>query len=307
LLHGVLDSPDIPLNVSRSYLQSDSNVKKISSHITKKVADKLEEMFKSNREDFEKKWDDIRIFIQYGILTDEKFYDRAQKFVLLKNTEGKYFTLEEYKEKVSAIQTDKAERTVYLYAGNVAEQHAFIEAAKERGYDVLEMNGPLESHFIQHLESKLEKISFVRIDSDTLDNLIQKEDKAPSKLNEEEQKTVSGIFETAVDKATFSVKVEPLSETELPVIITRPEFFRRMKEMQAMGGGGMSMMGNFPEMMNLVINGNHPLVSKMLVETDESKRQATAKQLTDLALLSQGMLKGEELTKFIKRSVEFVN
>jgi molecular chaperone HtpG len=307
LLHGVLDSPDIPLNVSRSYLQSDSNVKKISSHITKKVADKLEEMFKSNREDFEKKWDDIRIFIQYGILTDEKFYERAQKFVLLKNTEGKYFTLEEYKEKVSAIQTDKTERTVYLYAGNVAEQHAFIETAKERGYDVLEMNGPLESHFIQHLESKLEKISFVRIDSDTLDNLIQKEDKAPSKLNEEEQKTVSGIFETAVDKATFSVKVEPLSETELPVIITRPEFFRRMKEMQAMGGGGMSMMGNFPEMMNLVINGNHPLVSKMLVETDESKRQATAKQLTDLALLSQGMLKGEELTKFIKRSVEFVN
>jgi molecular chaperone HtpG len=307
LLHGVLDSPDIPLNVSRSYLQSDSNVKKISSHITKKVADKLEEMFKSNREDFEKKWDDIRIFIQYGILTDEKFYERAQKFVLLKNTEGKYFTLEEYKEKVSAIQTDKTERTVYLYAGNVAEQHAFIETAKERGYDVLEMNGPLDSHFIQHLESKLEKISFVRIDSDTLDNLIPKDDKAPSKLNEEEQKTLSTLFETAVDKTTFSVKVEPLSETELPVIITRPEFFRRMKEMQAMGGGGMSMMGNFPEMMNLVVNGNHPLVSKMLAETDESKRQATAKQLTDLALLSQGMLKGEELTKFIKRSVEFVN
>jgi molecular chaperone HtpG len=307
LLHGVLDSPDIPLNVSRSYLQSDSNVKKISSHITKKVADKLEEMFKSNREDFEKKWDDIRIFIQYGILTDEKFYERAQKFVLLKNTEGQYFTLEEYKEKVSAIQTDKSEKTVYLYAGNVAEQHAFIETAKERGYDVLEMNGPLESHFIQHLESKLEKVSFVRIDSDTLDNLIQKEDKAPSKLNEEEQKTVSGIFETAADKATFSVKVEPLSETELPVIITRPEFFRRMKEMQAMGGGGMSMMGNFPEMMNLVINGNHPLVGKMLAETDETKRLATAKQLIDLALLSQGMLKGEELTKFIKRSVEFVN
>jgi molecular chaperone HtpG len=307
LLHGVLDSPDIPLNVSRSYLQSDSNVKKISSHITKKVADKLEEMFKSNREDFEKKWDDIRIFIQYGILTDEKFYERAQKFVLLKNTEGKYFTLEEYKEKVSAIQTDKNEKTVYLYAGNVAEQHSFIETAKERGYDVLEMNGPLDSHFIQHLESKLEKISFVRIDSDTLDNLIQKDDKAPSKLNEEEQKTLSSLFESAVDKATFSVKVEPLSETELPVIITRPEFFRRMKEMQAMGGGGMSMMGNFPEMMNLVINGNHPLVGKILAEADETKRQATAKQLTDLALLSQGMLKGEELTKFIKRSVEFVN
>jgi molecular chaperone HtpG len=307
LLHGVLDSPDIPLNVSRSYLQSDSNVKKISSHITKKVADKLEEMFKSNREDFEKKWDDIRIFIQYGILTDEKFYERAQKFVLLKNTEGNYFTLEEYKEKVSAIQTDINEKTVYLYAGNVAEQHSFIETAKERGYDVLEMNGPLDSHFIQHLESKLEKISFVRIDSDTLDNLIQKDDKAPSKLNEEEQKTLSSLFESAVDKATFSVKVEPLSETELPVIITRPEFFRRMKEMQAMGGGGMSMMGNFPEMMNLVINGNHPLVGKILAEADETKRQATAKQLTDLALLSQGMLKGEELTRFIKRSVEFVN
>ncbi|MBX7181626.1 MAG: molecular chaperone HtpG [Bacteroidia bacterium] len=307
LLHGVLDSPDIPLNVSRSYLQSDGNVKKISSHITKKVADKLEEMFKSNREDFEKKWDDIRIFIQYGILTDEKFFERAQKFVLLKNTDGQYFTLEEYKEKVTATQTDKNEKTVYLYAGNVAEQHSFIEAAKGRGYDILEMNSPLEGHFIQHLEMKLEKISFVRIDSDTLDNLIQKEDKAPSKLNEEEQKTVSSVFETTVDKATFSIKVEPLSETELPVIITRPEFFRRMKEMQAVGGGGMGMMGNFPEMMNLVVNGNHPLVGKILSENDDSKRQNTAKQLVDLALLSQGMLKGEELTKFIKRSVEFVN
>lgn len=307
LLHGVLDSPDIPLNVSRSYLQSDGNVKKISSHITKKVADKLEEMFKSNREDFEKKWDDIRIFIQYGILTDEKFFERAQKFVLLKNTDGKYFTLDEYKEKVSATQTDKNEKTIYLYAGNVAEQHAFIEAAKERGYDILEMNSPLEGHFIQHLEMKLEKVSFVRIDSDTLDNLIQKDDKAPSKLNEEEQKTVTSVFETTVDKANFSIKVEPLSETELPVIITRPEFFRRMKEMQAVGGGGMGMMGNFPEMMNLVVNGNHPLVGKILSENDDSKRQNTAKQLVDLALLSQGMLKGEELTKFIKRSVEFVN
>lgn len=307
LLHGVLDSPDIPLNVSRSYLQSDGNVKKISSHITKKVSDKLEEMFKSNREDFEKKWDDIRIFIQYGILTDEKFFERAQKFVLLKNTEGNYFTLDEYKEKVNSLQTDKTDKTIYLYASNVAEQHSFIEAAKERSYDILEMNGPLEGHFIQHLEMKLEKVSFVRIDGDTLDNLIQKEDKAPSKLNEEEQKNLAGVFETAVDKATFSVKVEPLSENELPVIITRPEFFRRMKEMQAVGGGGMSMMGNFPEMMNLVVNGNHALIGKILNETDETKRNHTAKQLVDLALLSQGMLKGEELTKFIKRSVEFVN
>jgi len=307
LLHGVLDSPDIPLNVSRSYLQSDSNVKKISSHITKKVADKLEEMFKSNREDFEKKWDDIRIFIQYGILTDEKFYERAKNFVLLKSIEGKYFTLEEYKEKVTPQQTDKDGKVIYLYTSNPSEQHAFIENAKERNYDVIEMGGSLDSHFIQHLEMKLDGISFARIDSDTLDNLVKKDDLAPSKLSEEEQKTLSTLFEGSVDKATFSVKVEPLNQNDLPVIITRPEFFRRMKEMQATGGGGgMSFMGNFPEMMNLVVNGNHASVAKLLLETDAVKRASTAKQLTDLALLSQGLLKGEELTKFIKRSVEFV-
>ncbi len=307
LLHGVLDSPDIPLNVSRSYLQSDGNVKKISGHITKKVADKLEEMFRTNREDFEKKWDDIRIFIQYGLLTDEKFYERAMKFMLLKNTEGKYFTLEEYKEKVTALQTDKEGKIIYLYAGNVTEQHSFIENANERGYDILELGGSLDSHFIQSIEMKLENVSFARIDSDTIDNLIKKDDATPSKLSDDEKKNLSDLFQSSLDKTSFSVQVESLSETDLPVIITRPEFFRRMKEMQASGGGGgMNFMGNFPEMMNLVVNGNHPLVNKLVQETDDTKRVATAKQLTDLALLSQGLLKGEELTKFIKRSVEFV-
>ena len=304
LLHGVIDSPDIPLNVSRSYLQSDGNVKKISSHITKKVADKLEEMFKNNREDFEKKWDDIKVFIQYGMLTEEKFYERAEKFVLLKNTDGKYFTLEEYTNKIKASQTDKDNRLVYLYAGNVNEQHAYIQTANERGYDVLLMDGPLAPHFISKLEQHLKDASFARVDADVIDKLIKKEEVQPSKLTEEDQEKVRPVFENIVEKEKFMIAFESMSEKDAPVQITQTEFMRRMKEQEALSG--QSMFGGFPEMYNLVVNTNHPLISEILNEKDESRKQQIAGQLTDLALLSQGLLKGEKLTQFIKRSVEII-
>ncbi len=306
LLHGVLDSPDIPLNVSRSYLQSDRRVKQISNHITKKVADKLEEIFKENRAEFEKKWDDIKIFIEYGIISDEKFYERAQKFCLLKNTEDKYFTLDEYKEKVKDIQQDKDKKTVYLYSSDKQDQHSYIENAKERGYDVLVMDGVLDSHFINTMEQKLEKVSFARVDSDTIENLIKKDDsKTPSKLDDKQKETLKPVFEKAVDKAKFTIVFDALSENDLPVLITQPEFLRRMKDMSAIGGGYMGM-SNFPESYNLVVNVNHNLVYKMVENNDDEQREKIAKQLTDLALLSQNLLKGEDLTKFIKRSVEIL-
>ena len=304
LLHGVLDSPDIPLNVSRSYLQSDPNVKKISSHITKKVADKLEELFKNNRADFEAKWDDIKIFIEYGMISDEKFYERAEKFCLLKNTEGKYFTLEEYKEHIKALQTDKDKNIVYLYATNAEEQHSFISAAKERGYDVLLMDTMIDSHFINHFERKFEKTKFARVDSDTIDKLIRKDDEFPSRLTEDQIKTLKPIVEKQVDKEKFFVIFESLSESEQPMMITQPEFMRRMRDMSAMGGN--NYFGTMPEQYNLIVNSNHPLVGKLLENKDEEKQNTLTKQLTDLALLSQNLLKGEELTKFIKRSVDLI-
>lgn len=304
LMHGVLDSPDIPLNVSRSYLQSDANVKKISNHIMKKVADKLEDIFKNNREDFEKKWDDIRVFIEYGIITEPKFWERAEKFTLLKNNEGKYFTFEEYKNHITATQTDKDKKLVYLYASDQKEQHGFITAATERGYDVLIMDGPLDNHFINTLEQKFENTSFVRVDSDVIDNLIKKEDALPSKLSDEEKEKLKPVFEEIAGKEHYHILFESLSETEMPVQITRPEFMRRMKDMSVLGGA--SYMGNLPDSFNLVINSNHPLVTKLNDEKDEESRKSLAKQMVDLAKLAQNLLKGEDLTGFIKRSIEIM-
>ncbi|HQQ95560.1 MAG TPA: molecular chaperone HtpG [Bacteroidia bacterium] len=306
LLRGVIDSPDIPLNVSRSYLQADSNVKKISSHITKKVGDKLDEMFRNEREDFQKKWDDIKIFVEYGMISDEKFYEKAVKFALFKNTDGKYHTFEEYENLVKPLQTDKDKKVVYLYATNVHDQHAYIDVAKSRGYDVLLMDTMLDPHYIQHLETKLKDISFVRVDSDTVDKLIRKEENTVSKLSEDEQKQIRPVIEGSVNKEQFSVNFENLSESDPPMIITRPEFMRRMKDMQQMGGGGMGFYGNMPDMYNLVVNSNHPLITRILHEKDAEKQKELAKQGADLALLSQGLLKGEELTRFIKRSVELI-
>ncbi len=306
LLRGVIDSPDIPLNVSRSYLQADSNVKKISSHITKKVADKLEELFKKDRADFEKKWDDIKIFVQYGMISDEKFYEKAAKFALLKNTDGKFFTFEEFENHVKPNQTDKDKKLVYLYATNVQEQHAYIDAAKNRGYEVLLMETMLDPHYINHLESKFKDTSFVRVDSDTIEKLIKKDDTTVSKISEDEQKKLQPIIESAVSKDEFHVVFENLSEKDSPMLITRPEFMRRMKDMSALGGGSMGFYGNMPEMYNLVVNSNHPLITKILHEENKEKQETLAKQAADLALLSQGLLKGEKLTNFIKRSVEMI-
>jgi len=305
LLHGVIDSPDIPLNVSRSYLQSDSNVKKISSHITKKVADKLEELFKNTRPDYEAKWDDIKLFIEYGMISDDKFYERATKFCLYKNIDGKYFSFEEYTEKIKSLQSNKDKRLVYLYTNNAVEQHSYIEAAKEKGYDVLVMEGPLASHIVGKLEQHGENGTFTRVDADIIDKLIEKEEQQISKLTEEQKNILKPIIETQVPKNKFTVMFESLSEKDQPMLITQPEFMRRMKDMAAMGGGGM-FGGNMPEMYNLIINSNHPIISKILSETDGAKQQTLTKQIADLAMLSQGMLKGEELTKFVKRSVKLV-
>lgn len=305
LLHGVIDSPDIPLNVSRSYLQADGNVKKISSHITKKVASKLNEMFKNDRKDFEEKWDNLKVFVEYGMLTDEKFYEKAEKFTLVKNVKGEYYTLEEYQEKISAIQTDKDDKIVVLYANDADAQHQFIKAAEDRGYDVLLMDSPLTPHYISQLESKKSNLSFARVDADTLDKLIKKDEEIPSKLSDEEKDKLKAIFEEVVDKDKFTVQMEDMSETEAPIVITQPEFMRRMQEQQKLGGGGMNMFGSFPEMYNLSVNANHPTVGAILRKQKENK-QKVAKQLTDLARLSQGMLKGEELTSFINRSVDLI-
>jgi len=306
LLHGVIDSPDIPLNVSRSYLQSDSNVKKISNHISKKVADKLGSMFKKDRKDFESKWSDIEVFIQYGMLTDDKFGERAEKFTLLKTTDDEFFTFEEYKEKVKDTQTDKDSKLVYLYSHNAEEHHSLIEVAKSKGYNVLLLDGPLSSHYIQKLEEK-QGVSLARLDADTIDKLINKEEAQPSKLSKEEEDKVKPVFESNVSKEKFTVQFESMSETEQPVVITQSEFMRRMKEQQAMGGGGMQMMGAFPEMYNLVVNSNHPLTSKILSEKNKGKKEKLAKQAVDLALLSNGMLKGKDLAEFISRSVEMID
>ena len=304
LLHGVIDSPDIPLNVSRSYLQSDSNVRKISNHITKKVADKLSSMFKKDREDFQKKWDDIQVFIQYGLLSDEKFNEKAKDFLLLKNTDGKYFTIDEYKEKIKANQVDKNDRTVILYTHDISEHDSLVNSAKDKGYDVLLLDGPLSSHFIQKAEQDF-GVSFARVDADTLDNIIPKDEEIPSKLSKEEEEKLKPIFENIAEKEKFTIQIESLSETEKPVLITQSEFMRRMKEQQALGGGGMHMMGNLPEMFNLVVNANHSFTGKIL-KAKKADKEKLAKQAFDLALLSQGMLKGKDLTDFVERSYELI-
>mgnify|MGYP006152769935 CR=1 FL=1 len=304
LLHGVIDSPDIPLNVSRSYLQSDSNVKKISAHITKKVADKLAEMFKKDREDFEKKWEDLQVFVQYGTLSEEKFAEKAKSFSFVKNTDEKYFTFEEYKEKVAALQTDKNNKVVFLYTNDPEGQYSFVKKAKDRGYDVLHLEGPLVPHWIAKLEMELENVSFARVDADTLDKLIQKTDELPSKLSKEEEESLTTVFQNSVNKEKFTVKFESMSEDDAPIIITQPEFIRRMMEQQRMGGGGF--YGAFPEMFNLVVNANHPKVSALVGKTEE-ERSASVKQLTDLALLAQGMLKGKDLDSFIERNIEQID
>lgn len=371
LLHGVIDSPDIPLNVSRSYLQSDRNVKKISNHITKKVADRLEEIFKNQREEFEQKWDNLKVFIQYGMLTDEKFYERAQKFYLFKNTEGKYYTIEEYNTLIKDNQTDKNDRLVHLYTNDEEGQFSFIEAAKNKGYDVLVMDGQLDSHFINHLESKLEKSGFSRVDADTVDKLIQKDETKEVDMPEDKKDEMIQVFQGVVPaKENYFVNFENLSENDNPLIITQNEFMRRMKDMSKMGGGQMSMYGDMPDNLNLVVNVNHPLVKQVMEDTEASlaeeiekhnteinplqeevdklqeaqgkkkdeevtqaekdeledkrkkldelktkknnvlrefgKNNKLAKQLVDLALLANNMLKGEDLNKFVKRSVELI-
>ncbi|MBN1159518.1 MAG: molecular chaperone HtpG [Bacteroidales bacterium] len=372
LLHGVLDSPDIPLNVSRSYLQSDSNVKKISGHITKKVADRLNEIFKNDREQFEKKWDDLKIFIEYGMISEEKFYDQISKFSLLKNTEGKYFTFEEYEKLIKENQTDRNKTLVYLYTTNMEEQFGYIEAAKNKGYDVLVMDGYLDLHFINHLETKFNKSHFVRVDSDVIDNLIQKEESRESKLTVDQQNDLKPVFSSQLPEtgASYNVTFESLSETDQPVLITQMEFMRRMKDMSQIGGGPMSFYGDMPNQYNVVVNANHPLVlrihdekekkcTRSLVKYDEKikplqenkaeiekankgkkddeiqqadkdriedldkkmkefkdkreqvlrkfgKENKVVRQLIDIALLSNNMLKGEDLGRFVKRSIELL-
>jgi len=300
LLHGVIDSPDIPLNVSRSYLQSDSNVKKISAHITKKVADKLAEMFNKDRKDFEGKWNDLYLFVQYGMLSDEKFAEKAKSFALLKNTNGAYFTMEEYMEKIKANQTNKSEETIILYTSDAEGQFSYVKQATERAYDVLVLEGPLASHWIQKLEQGNEKVRFSRVDSDSLEKLIDKGEEIPSKLSAAEEEKLKPLFEGAVNKEKFTVQLESMAEQDSPILITQPEFIRRMMEQQRMGGGGF--YGAFPEMYQLVVNGNHPVMSKVL-KMKSARQQETVKQLVDLAMLSQGLLKGEALTEFIQRSV----
>ena len=304
LLHGVIDSPDIPLNVSRSYLQSDGNVKKISAHITKKVADKLAEMFKKDRADFEAKWPDLQVFVQYGMLSEEKFAEKAKEFSLFKNTDNQAFTIQEFIDKVKPLQTDKNNKTVLLYTHDTEEQYAFVKKAKERGYEVLVLEGPLAPHWISKLEQTFENISFARVDADSLDKLIQKTDEIPSKLSKDDEEKLKPLFEAQVNKEKFTVQFESMSEQEAPIIITQPEFIRRMMEQQKLGGGG-GFYGAFPEMFNLTVNANHPAIAKLLGQEAEAQTEST-KQLVDLAMLAQGLLKGAALDAFIQRNIEHI-
>ncbi|WP_413999217.1 molecular chaperone HtpG [Flavobacterium sp. W1B] len=306
MLKGVVDSPDIPLNVSRSGLQADAAVKKISNYITRKVADKLKSLFTENREDFEKKWNDIKIVLEYGMLSEDKFYEKAGAFVLYPTVDDKFFTLEELKEKFAANQTDKDGKLIVLYAGNKETQHSYIEIAKDKGYEVLLLDSPIISHLIQKLESDNTNLTFVRVDSDHIDNLIKKEDTVISKLSEEEQTNLKTVLETIVPKQNYSVQLEAMDSQAAPFIITQPEFMRRMKEMSQSGGGGMFGMGNMPEMYNLVVNTNSPLATTILNTEDKSNQEHLVKQALDLARLSQNLLKGEALTAFVKRSFEMI-
>jgi len=304
LLHGVIDSPDIPLNVSRSYLQSDSNVRKITGYISKKVSDKLHELFKSDREDFQKKWDDLGVFVKYGMLSDEKFHERAVKFALLKNVDAEFSTIDEYKEKVKEQQTDKHNKIVLIYTNHPVDHHDLIQRAKSYGYDILEMDQLIDNHFIQHLEYKVQDFTFVRIDSDTLDNLVQKDETKESVLSESEQEKVKTTFESVITgHAGASVVLKPLSPEDHPVMITRPEFMRRMKEMQAMQG---MQFGDFPDSYNLVVNTNHPMVTEQLLKLEEGEQQEFTKHLFHLALLNQRMLKGEDLSAFIQKNLDLL-
>jgi molecular chaperone HtpG len=304
LLHGVIDSPDIPLNVSRSYLQSDSNVKKITGYITKKVADKLNDLFKKDRENFESKWDDLGVFIKYGLISDDKFYERALPFALLKNVDNQFATIEEYKEKVKANQTDKHDKIVLLYTNDVEGHDIFVSTAKDKGYDILVFDNIIDNHFMQQLEYKQGGVTFIRVDSDTVDNLVQKDEKTESVLNEEQEKQLVAIFEGLEIGAGGSVSAKALSPESQPVTITRPEFMRRMKEMQSLQG---MQLGDFPDSFNVVVNTNHPLVAnKLMDEKDEDKQKETASYLLNLALLNQNMLKGPALTAFVNKSLEFL-
>lgn len=304
LLHGVIDSPDIPLNVSRSYLQSDGNVKKISSHITKKVADKLAEMFKKDRADFESKWDDLKIFVEYGMLSDDKFAEKAKSFALVKSTDGKYYTIEEYKDLIATLQTNKEGKIIALYTHDPAAHYSFVKQANERSYNVIVIDGPLAPHWISKMEQTFENLSFARVDADALDQLIQKEGELPSKLTEDEQNSLKTLFEANVDVSKFKVEFKAMSENDAPIIVTQPEFIRRMMEQQKYGGGGF--FGAFPESYNLVVNANHTKISDLLSISDETLKNEKIHQLTDLALLAQGMLKGEDLNTFIERSISLV-
>ena len=303
LLKGVIDSPDIPLNVSRSYLQSDTSVKKITNYITRKVADKLSSIFKNDRQNLEDKWNDIKVVIEYGMLTEDKFYEKAETFNLYPSVDSKYYTFNELEEKIKDLQTDKDGNLIILYAQNKDEQYTYIESAKEKGYEVLLLDSPIIPHLIQKLESKNDKIKFSRVDSDTLENLIKKDDQVVSKLSDEEKDKLKPMIETAVSEDKYTVQLEPLDSKSLPFMLAQPEFMRRMKDMQQSGGGGM---GNMPDMYSLIVNTNHELVSKILNTRTEKKRNSLIKQSVDLAKLSQNTLTGKELTDFINRSIDLI-
>lgn len=306
MLRGVIDSPDIPLNVSRSYLQADGAVKKISSYITRKVADKLKSLFNNDREGFEKKWNDIKIVIEYGMLTEDKFFDKAKDFALYPTVDNAFYTFSELKDKIKDAQTDKDDKLVILYASNKEEQHSYIQAAKDKGYEVLLLDSPIVTHLLQKIEGSEEKVSFVRVDSDHVENLIKKDDEQISKLSDEEKETLKTFLDGVIPKEKFTVQLEAMDSNANPFIITEPEFMRRMKDMQKTGGGGMFGMGGFPEMYNLIVNTNHELVSEILNTKTNKKKERLVNQALDLARLSKNLLKGEELTAFIKRSYEMI-
>ena len=304
LLRGVIDSPDIPLNVSRSYLQADSSVKKISNYITRKVADKLNSLFKKDRKGFEEKWNDIKVVIEYGMLSEEKFFEKAEKFTLYPTTDGKYLTYEELEKKIKKNQTDKDDKLIFLYASNLEDQHSYISQANEKGYTVLLLDSPIIGHLIQKLETTKEKISFVRVDSDSIENLIKKDETSISKLSDKEKEKLKPYIEKAVENEKYTVQLESLDSNQNPFVITQPEFMRRMKEMQQTGGN--NMMGSMPDMFNVIVNTNHELIGKILNTKTKDKRNSLIRQGIDLAKLSQNLLKGEELTSFIKRSMELI-
>lgn len=306
LLHGVIDSPDIPLNVSRSYLQADSNVKKINGYITKKVADKLADLFKNDRENYEKKWEDIGVFVKYGMISEEKFEEKAKDFVLLKNLEDKCFTIEEYKKHIEATQTNKDGNVVVLYTTDKSKQHGYIETAKKRSYDIVELSGPVDSHFISNLEQKNEKMQLQRVDADVIDKLIDKDEKKESVLSDKEKEDLKAVFDKAIDEKNNSVNIEAMATDDMPVTVTLPEFMRRMKDMQAAGGGGPMMFGDMPMTLSVAVNANHEVIRKILDAKTDKTKQKLAKQAYDLGLLAQGMLEGKALTDFVNRSVELI-